>query len=302
MEPASVRIVVFGLGIMGTRHARCVAAHSRAKLAATVDPDKTRHDAIAAELNCPDLEDPANTKIDFDAAIVAVPTAAHATVAVPLLEKGISCLIEKPFVGSANAGTEVIAAAKRGNTVVQVGHIERFNPAVTTLINRLNADTGADNIVARRISGASARVTDIDVVMDLMVHDLDVVLAIKGQPVAEVKATGNADHAEALLTFADGGAARLTASRAIQDRSRDLTLTIGGATLHLDYIARTVTEAEGEDTPHPLAVPQHDALALQLDAFIASVRGTPSVASAAEAMVVMETAWRIQRALGIATS
>src|SRR6185312_8583720 len=119
--------------------------------------------------------------------------------AAPLLRAGISCLVEKPLAATDADIAQMIAAAREGKAVLQVGHVERFNPAVETLLAAAVAPAAIRALAARRMSAASARVTDIDVVTDLMVHDLDVVLALKGGDVAGVQAAGDDDHAVALL-------------------------------------------------------------------------------------------------------
>jgi predicted dehydrogenase len=281
---------------MGLKHVRAVSAHPQAKLVAAIEPDPER---AKVDVGCPIFADAVALIGKVDKAIVAVPTAVHAKVAEPLLAAGIDCLIEKPFVANEAEARRLHDAARAGKTIVRVGHIERFNPAITALLANPPRDIRA--LAARRISGASARVTDIDVILDLMVHDLDAVLAIKRQPVIAVSAVGNRDHATALLTFTDATTATVTASRVTPLRLRDLDVLCADRALHVDYIARTLTEhrvtAVGFDAT-PLPVAPHDALEAQLSAFLAARDGRSGV-TAEEALDVMTVAWRIQAALNL---
>lgn len=292
-----IRIAVIGLGPMGLRHAKCVAAHPRAQLAAAVEVDATR---TTVDLGCPIFPDASALIGKVDVAIVAVPTAFHAPIAVPLLEAGISCLIEKPVVATAAEGKRVAEAGARGNAVVRVGHIERFNPAMIALLS--DRPQGIAAIQARRMSGASARVTDIDVVADLMVHDLDSVLEIVKQPVTSVAAAGGRDHAVASITFEDRTVATVTASRIAPVRIRDLDVLCTDRALRLDYLARTLSEiTAGPNAPHimPRHVASNDALTLQLSAFLDARDGKDGGVTLDEAMAVMDLAWRIQAALNL---
>jgi predicted dehydrogenase len=169
---------------------------------------------------------------------------------------------------------------------------------VLALLGHVADPYSVRQIAARRISAASARVKDIDVIMDLMVHDIDVVMALVQQPVTGISALGNADHAKALLTFRDGATAALTASRTEPGRIRDLTVTLDAGVLEMDYIGRTLKEV-GNENGRSLPVPMHDALTAQLSSFMAAVRGDRVTVSALEAMAVMDVAWRVQTALGL---
>lgn len=293
MSPSPIKLAVIGLGVMGARHARAVAAHPDATLAALVDMTSA-HDELAKELGATAYADFRDVIGKVDAAVVAVPTALHADVAAPLLNAGIACLVEKPFVGNYDEGRTLIAAAQARNVALQIGHIERFNPAMMALLDHVADPFSVRQVTARRISAASARVKDIDVIMDLMVHDIDAVMALVQQPVTGVSALGSADHAKALLTFRDGATAAITASRTEPGRIRDLTVALNTGTLEMDYIARTLNE-DGRALP----VRDHDALTAQLSSFLTAVRGDRVAVSAAEAMAVMDVAWRIQTALGL---
>lgn len=234
---------------------------------------------------------------DFEAAIVAVPSAAHSAVAVPLLRRGVHCLVEKPLALTREDCDALMAAAKDGGAVLQVGHVERFNAAVMALLAENPNPADIKQIVARRMNAGSARVTDIDVVLDLMVHDIDVVMALKRSPVHEVTATGDKDHAVARLAFEDGTFADVTASRTTPGRVRDLSVVMDdGAVYALDYIERTLTHRGADISVAGDANP----LGRQVRDFARCIRRheTPQVC-ADQALRVLEIVWRTQQALGL---
>lgn len=272
VAPKLMRLAVIGAGVMGKRHLAAIKRVAGVELAGVVDSDTSQASAAAAIVSCPVVSDVASLIGKIDAAVVAVPTAAHVACAAPLLRAGIACLIEKPLAGSEADCRALIAAAAEGCAVLQVGHIERFNPAVETLAHAALTPASIRALAARRMSAASARVLDIDVVTDLMVHDIDVVLALKKTPVVHVSAEGNDDHAVALLRFADGATATLTASRVTATRIRDLDLVTLDDFFHLDYGGRTLSRSRRRDTGHidctDLAVTGADALSAQLEDFL----------------------------------
>jgi predicted dehydrogenase len=297
-----LRLAVIGAGVMGRRHLAAARSSPDIALVAAVDRDRTCADEAAKIAGCTAATTTDGLEGRIDAAVIAAPTAAHAGLAVPLLRSGISCLVEKPLAGSEAEILRMIGAAREGRAVLQVGHVERFNPAVETLLAGASGTDAIRALAARRMSAASARVIDIDVVTDLMVHDLDVVLALKPAEIAAVQTAGNDDHAVALLRFADGAVATLTASRLTATRVRDLDVADEDAFFHLDYIGRTVTRTLRRGADHmastQLAVPESDALAAQLADFVRCVRtqAKPRV-SGEDALAVMRIAWRIQAAL-----
>jgi len=295
-----LKLAVIGAGMMGRRHLSAAKSSPDIALVAAIDSDRARAEDAARDAGCAAESDTASLAGRIDAAVIAAPTAAHAAIAVPLLRAGVSCLVEKPLAASEAEIAQMIDAARDGKALLQVGHVERFNPAVETLLAAAVPAGAIRALAARRMSAASARVTDIDVVTDLMVHDLDVVLALKGVEIAAVQAAGNDDHAVALLRFPDGAVATLTASRLTATRIRDLDVADDDAFYHLDYIGRTVARTLKRDhmTSAQLAVPRTDALAAQLGDFVRCVRtkSKPRV-SGEDAPAVMRTAWRIQAAL-----
>ena len=235
-RPLSVAVI--GVGEMGRNHARCLASMKGVDLVAVVDPDADRCNEAAATFECVPLTSITDLP-PVDAAIVAVPSASHAEIGCALMDRGVHCLVEKPLALDRIQAQLLVEAADSAKVVLQVGHIERFNPAVRQLKELLD---GEPILVAdtRRMSAFSRRVTDIDVVMDLMVHDLDIVLFLMGDDIDSIEAravTGPSgpDHVTALLSFQDGRLASLTASRITQNQIRQLEVTTKDRFFTVDY-------------------------------------------------------------------
>ncbi len=231
-------VAVVGVGDMGRNHARCLAAMKGVDLVAVVDSDVDRCHEVAATFECRSVTSISDLP-QVDAAIVAVPSASHAEVGCALMERGVHCLIEKPLALDRTQARLLVDAADSANVVLQVGHIERFNPAVRQLKKLLEGELVLVTN-ARRMSAVSGRVTDIDVVMDLMVHDLDIMLFLMGDDIDSIEAravTGPSgpDHVTALLSFQDGRLASLTASRITQNQIRKLEVTTRDRFLTVDY-------------------------------------------------------------------
>jgi predicted dehydrogenase len=290
---APLRLAIIGAGVMGRNYLRAAKA-AGISIAFITDANPDAAAKAATEYGYAVKENPEPS--DMDAAVIAVPTAHHAAVALPLLKANVHCLVEKPFVATADEGKALIAAA--GNAVLQVGHIERFNPAVEAL-NACDIDPAQiTSLTALRMGPASARVTDISVVIDLMVHDLDIMLALKPMAVEHVDVTGTTDHAEAKLTFIDGTLATLVASRTSHTRVRTLDITTKDSGYHLDYIAKSLLSgsASAQNTER---VYTGDALGAELAHFIGCIKNkTHPRVSGETALAAMELTWRIETALG----
>jgi predicted dehydrogenase len=211
-----VRVGIVGIGHLGRHHARLLAAHTEADLVAGADTDDLRRHAFATEYGRPAFVDYRELEGKVDAVIVAVPTRLHRAVTGFFLERGVDVMVEKPIAATLEEGKELVDLAKRHARVLQVGHVERFNPAF-----RAMAELGmsARYVEAERLAPFSFRSTDVGVVLDLMIHDIDLALGLMRAPVVGVEAFGGAvftpaeDMASALVKFADGGVAHLTASR-----------------------------------------------------------------------------------------
>lgn len=231
-------VAVVGVGEMGHNHARCLASMKGVDLAGVVDPDYEKRTRMASTYGCRPFRSIQELP-PVDAAVVSVPSALHAEVGCELMARGVHCLIEKPLALDRGQAELLVETADLAEVVLQVGHIERFNPAVRQL--KALVEDGVVLVAnARRMSAVSSRVTDIDVVMDLMVHDLDIVLYLMGGQIDGVDARAiqgpdGTDHATALLSFLDGRLACLTASRITQNQIRQLEVTTKDRFFAVDY-------------------------------------------------------------------
>jgi len=275
---SKVRLAVVGAGQFGRNHCRVARETERAELAAIVDIDRGRAEEAAAAHGGVALADARDLAGKADAAIVAVPTTAHEEVARALLEAGIDVLVEKPIaVDCAAAGRIVEAAARRGR-VLQVGHLERFNPAVVELERRATLPLFFE---IHRLNVFSPRSLDVDVVLDLMIHDVDIVLALARAEPAEIRAAGisilspKVDIANVRLQFPNGCVANLTASRVSTERVRKLRLFQPGQYVSVDY-ARQDLAVFSVDAARQIGfvqppIEKKEPLKLQLEAFLDAV-------------------------------
>ncbi len=295
-EIQPMRLALIGAGAMGANYVRAVQSLTDVRITAVVDAQVERAHQMCAVIGARAAASLAHAG-DVDAVIVAVPSADHRTVAEPLLARGVHCLVEKPFALTEEDCRALIAAAAQGDARLQVGHVERYNAAMQALLAQNIAISEIRTLTARRMNAASARVMDIDVVLDLMVHDIDAVMAVKRAAVTDVSATGTKDHAVAVLTFADGATANVTASRITEGRTRDLTVELkDGAVYALDYIERSLSR-DGA----PLAVPgDANNLGRQMTSFARAIRSRSATEVRGEdALAVMDVVWRVQKALGL---
>ena len=240
---SGLRVAVVGVGHFGRHHARILSSLPGVRLVAVVDIDADRAAAIAAETGAAMETDLAALDDRVDAVTLAVPTESHHAVAVPLLERGVSVLVEKPMARSMVEADALITAAEAGGAVLAVGHTERYNPAVATALPLVRAPRF---IEVHRIGTFPARSLDVDVVFDVMIHDLDIILTAVGEEVATIEAIGVAvltdrvDIANARLRFRSGCIANLTASRISRDRVRKLRFFQQDAYISVDCAEQEV--------------------------------------------------------------
>ena len=233
-----VRTAVIGAGQFGKNHCRVVKEADGAELAFVVDTDAGRAAECAASSGALALTDYRDLVGRVDAAVVATPTTTHEEIASALLEAGIDVLVEKPIAPDVGAAERLIAIAERRGRILQVGHLERFNPAVVELERRATLPLFFE---IHRLNVFSPRSLDVDVVLDLMIHDVDVVLGLTGVEPEEVRAAGvrilseKVDIANVRLQFPNGCIANLTASRVSTERVRKLRLFQPQQYLSLDY-------------------------------------------------------------------
>jgi predicted dehydrogenase len=239
--PSPLRIAVIGVGHLGKIHAQLLAQVAGAQLVAIVDPVADARAAASQSLGVPAHEDHAALLHQIDAAIVAVPTRYHHDVSHDLLAHGIHVFVEKPLTLNVGDATGLIATAEEKGLVLQVGHVERFNPAFLAAAPHIQAPK---YIEAARTGAYSCRSTDVGVVLDLMIHDIDATLALADDEVIAVQALGaavfgpNEDWAQARLTFAGGCVANLSASRVAWQAQRTMQVICRECTAQIDFGAK----------------------------------------------------------------
>jgi predicted dehydrogenase len=239
----TLRVGVIGVGHLGRHHARILSSLPGARLVGVVDKIGGRAAEIATVNRTEASTDYRDLLGEVDAVTIAVPTELHREIALPFLEAGVPVLVEKPMTRSLGEADDLIAAAAKANVTLAVGHTERFNPAVAAARERL---TDPRFIEVHRLGTFPERSLDIDVVFDLMIHDLDVVLSLVKSEVDSIEAvgvpvlTGRVDIANARLRFANGCIANLTASRISRDRVRKIRFFQPMAYLSIDYAAQKV--------------------------------------------------------------
>jgi predicted dehydrogenase len=277
---SKTRVAVIGAGQFGQNHVRVVSESDRAELTGVVDKDPGRGQ----------LQDYRELYGKVDAAIVSAPTSVHAEIGCDLMANGIDVLIEKPIAPDLASADRLVETAARYGRILQVGHLERFNPAVIALESIAQLPLFFE---IHRMSVFSPRSLDVDVVLDLMIHDLDIVLALVKSPVEEVRAAGvsilsaKVDIANVRLQFQDGCVANVTASRVSTEKVRKLRLFQPQQYLSLDYARQdlavfSVGPAQQIGFQQPPVI-KGEPLKLQFDAFLDSVatRSAPKLDGAA---------------------
>ena len=300
-----LRLAVVGAGRLGGFHAQKLAALEQVELLGVVDPLPAARNRLAAECNTRALADYAPLLDRLDAAVIAAPTQLHHKLALDFLRRGIHLLVEKPLCSTLAEADELVDTARRNGAVLQVGHVERFNPAFAAAASDARTPK---YIEAVRASGFTFRSTDVGVVLDLMIHDLDLVLSMVRSRLRKVDALGlsvlggHEDVAHARLEFECGCIATLSASRVSYQPARRMQLWSAGAFAAIDFATRTTTVVRPSevlrrrqfdvDALSPEQVEHYrehlfedllartqtqfeavDALALELDDFIESIRG-----------------------------
>lgn len=311
-----LRVGVIGAGMMGQNHLRIYSMLKEVDLVAVVDVDEERARNSAIKYGCIPYTNIEDIIDQVDAVTIAVPSGLHAAMGVFFLRHGIHCLIEKPLALTEKECQLLIKTAEQNNAVLLVGHIEHFNPAVQQLSRLLEGNHTIHAIDVHRMSGSSKRITDVDVVMDLMIHDLEIVLSLIRQPVVNVSAeavyhSGSkaVDYVSALLSFAGGTIVNLTASRITQNKVRKLSITADIGYITLDYSAQelliyrqaaesTLVNCEGtlfDQAIERVLVRPAEPLIVEIQHFIQSVRtGVVSGVDGHQAFAALKVAWQIQ--------
>jgi predicted dehydrogenase len=279
---SDIRVGVVGVGALGQHHARIYAQLPGARLAGIFDTDGGRAREVAGRHGAPAFAHLRDLLSEVDAVSLAVPTVDHHRVGRALLEAGKDVLVEKPMTQSLAEADDLILLASQKGAILQVGHVERFNPAFGLLRSAVQAPRF---IEVHRLSAFSPRSLDVDVVLDLMIHDLDLVLALDPSEAEQVDAVGvpvltpKVDIANARLRFASGLIANLTASRVSTERVRKFRVFAPRTYVSADLAAREaqVYRLQG-DTGRPevrveqVSAPEQEPLRLELQAFLQSVR------------------------------
>lgn len=311
-----LRAAVVGVGHLGRFHAEKYAALPGVSLVGVVDRDPERARTVAEALGVPVLADHHALAGRVDCASVAVPTAAHAAIGLDLLAAGIDVLVEKPLASTAEEGAALVRAAEQGHRILQVGHLERFNPALRAAAAVI---TEPRFLECHRLAPFVDRGTDVDVVRDLMIHDLDVIQSFIPAEVESVEAVGvpvltpRVDIANARLRFANGCIANVTASRVSMKRERMLRLFQPDAYVAIDYDQRRVRIMRREPAATPDALPnivaaEHDAgqgdpLRDEIAAFVDAVRTRARpIVSGSEGLRALELAERISASIEVAVA
>jgi predicted dehydrogenase len=302
-----VRTAVIGVGYLGRFHAQKYAQAEGCELAAVVDPDPAARAAVGAELHVAALDTYASLLGAVDAVRVVTPTPAHFEIAREFLAAGAHVLVEKPITETPAEARELIALAARAGRILQVGHLERFNAAILAAEPHLHAPRF---IECHRLAPYRERGTDVNVVLDLMIHDIDLVQTMVNAPIATIDAVGTPvfseeiDIANARIRFANGCVANATASRVSLKTERKLRIFEDDAYLSLDLQQKIMTLIRKRgpgDAPGPLPViieeqslDPGDALQAEIDSFLQCIRaGRPPVVTGEAGLMALETAIRI---------
>jgi len=246
-----LRLGIVGAGRLGGFHAQKAAADDRLELVGVADPVRAQRDRVASHCSARPVADYRELFEQVDAVVVAAPTRHHHEIGVEFLRRGIHVLMEKPLATSAAEAEALVAAARESRVVLQVGHVERFNPAVAAAWPHLREPKF---IEAVRASGFTFRSTDIGVVLDLMIHDLDLVLAMVRSPVRQVEALGlsvlggHEDVAHARIEFECGCVASLSASRVSHEPARRMSVWAPEAYAAIDFAAPSATVVRPSET------------------------------------------------------
>lgn len=281
-ETKRIRVGVAGVGEFGRNHVRVYREMEGVELAGVYDRDAARAEIVAKEYGTRAVRGLAEFRGIADAVSVAVPTIAHSEVGCQLMQLGMDVLVEKPMAASLAEADALIEAAHRNRRILQVGHVERFNPAVVAVEPILNRPLFFE---VHRLGVFTPRSLDVDVIYDLMIHDLDILAALVRHPVTEVKAVGipvltnRVDIAHARLEFESGAVANVTASRVSTERVRKMRFFQQHEYISLDYARRDALRVRVKKAgPQPefafekLAAPATEPLRAELEAFAAGVR------------------------------
>lgn len=326
----TIKVAVIGAGMMGKNHLKTYKNLQGVELVGVYDvfPEAAKNAAETFGIKA--FSSMEEVAANVDAVSVVTTSVTHADVGEFFMNHGIHCMMEKPLATTEEGCMRLINAAKNNNVVLMVGHIERFNPAVEQMGKLLSDTSKIRSMTAQRMSAASGRITDVDVSMDLMIHDVEVVQSLMKSPVVNVQAASvktkesplGKDYITALLEFENGATANLTASRITQSRVRTLTVTTDTNYIDMDFINQSINvHTQGrmpyvnqEEIPdwmnyglkgsvEQLFIPTNQPLQAELAHFVKCVNGeaTPRVGGE-QALAALRVIWEIQEKLGFLDS
>jgi len=295
------RVAVAGAGAFGKNHLRVIHQSEHAELAGVFDLDPEHAARVAAPYGCPVFSSLEELAANADAAVVATPTVAHAETGCRLIAAGLDVLVEKPIAHTVAAARSLVESAARHGRILQIGHLERFNPAILALEQAIGTPLFFE---IHRLSEFTPRCLDVDVVLDLMIHDVDILLALTGEKPAEIRAAGirilseKVDIANVRIQFPSGCIANLTASRVSTERVRKLRLFQPHEYISLDYHRQDAVRFRVKPPMAiefaPLAVTKDEPLRLELEGFFSSIatRRPPRV-TGEHGLAALEVAFEI---------
>lgn len=309
-----VRIAVVGVGYLGRFHALIYSRMPEVDLIGVADTDRERARAVAAEAGCPAFADAAELIGHVDAVSIVTPTKTHLEVAAPFLRRGVHTLLEKPIAATREQAEAIVRLAEASGALLQIGHLERFNAGVMALAQRIAAPRYVE---AQRMGGFTERGTDVDVVADLMIHDIDIVLSLMGSQIRHIAAVGtpvltaHVDIASARLEFADGAVANVVASRVSDKKTRRIRVFQPSGYLSLDFVAQTIDIAyprilsdpaagteQREIVRERIAVEPVKPLDRELAAFVACVReARPPLVDGRVGLAALDVALQVQASI-----
>ena len=321
-----IRVAVIGAGMMGKNHIKTYKTLNNVELVGVYDifPDAAK--AAAETFGIKAFSSMEEVAANVDAVSVVTTSVTHADVGEFFLTRKIHCMMEKPLATTEEECNRLIKAAKDNNVTLLVGHIEQFNPAVEQMHRLLSDTSKIRSLTAQRMSAASGRITDVDVSMDLMIHDIEVIQSLVKSPVANVQASAvktpdqpdGKNYITALVEFENGVTANLTASRITQARVRTLTVTTDTNYIDMDFINQSINvHSQGrmpyvnqEEIPEwmhyglkgsveQLFIPTNQPLSAELGHFLACIRGeaTPRI-TGEMALNALKVIWEVQEKLG----
>jgi predicted dehydrogenase len=304
-----VRLAVVGVGHLGRHHARVAASLAGIRVVGVHDHHPGRAEEVSREFSLPVLPDLAAVADEAEAVVVATPTASHAEVAGFFLDRGLHVLVEKPIASTLSEADDLVARARRADRVLQVGHVERYNPAIAAALDLVRSP---GFIEVHRLGVFTTRSLDVDVVLDLMIHDLQIVSVLVGRPRVEIRAAGvpvltdKLDIANARIAFEGGCVANLTASRVSAEKVRKLRVFAPSLYVSVDMQAQSVSAVrlareDGRAVLAPVVVPvsREEPLARELADFRKAVaEGSPPLVTGENGRDALALAEDVVKAVG----